>query len=197
VDQMLTLSVPALLAGDRDRLREIARIDDQVDILHHRIIEYLGRVTRRSLTEEQGLQLTHLMEVVNSLESIGDIVETDALKLAEECAAHDLVISDATKKVVSALHTTIAESVRQAMVAVANNDQRAALNVIEMKDEITRQVEAAAAHQTERLTVDLPNRSLTYSVEMELIEKLRRVYYFAKRIAKVVVPSELKEQQAA
>ena len=34
------------------------------------------------------------------------------------------------------------------------------------------------------LLADAPNRIATYSVEMEMIEKLKRIYYFAKRMAK-------------
>ena len=49
-------------------------------------------------------------------------------------------------------------------------------------------------HQAQRLVADEPNRLATYSVEMDLIEKLKRIYYFAKRIAKTVPPTVLAEQ---
>ena len=42
----------------------------------------------------------------------------------------------------------------------------------------------------QRLLADAPNRIATYSVEMEMIEKLKRIYYFAKRMAKSAVDDE-------
>jgi len=35
-----------------------------------------------------------------------------------------------------------------------------------------------------RLTADESKRLQTYSLEVEIIEKLKRIYYFTKRIAK-------------
>lgn len=197
VQEMVSRSMPAFLAGEREKLREIARIDDKVDILHQRIINYLGQVNKRTLTDRQSVQLTQLMEVVNNLESIGDIIETDTLKLSEECAEQNITISAETQAVLRELHGTISDSVSTALHAVTENDENAALKVIEMKGDVGREVEAATLHQIERLAVDLPNRSATYAVEMELIEKLKRIYYFAKRIAKGVIPVELVEQHAA
>ncbi len=43
-----------------------------------------------------------------------------------------------------------------------------------------------------------PNRIAAYSVEMEVIEKLKRIYYFAKRMAKTVdVDTGVTVEQAA
>jgi phosphate:Na+ symporter len=53
-----------------------------------------------------------------------------------------------------------------------------------MKNAVQTQVETAERHQAQRLLADAPNRIATYSVEMEMIEKLKRIYYFAKRMAK-------------
>ena len=44
----------------------------------------------------------------------------------------------------------------------------------------------AAAVTVRRLVADAPNRIAAYAVEMEAIEKLKRIYYFAKRVAKSV-----------
>ena len=50
--------------------------------------------------------------------------------------------------------------------------------------------------QAQRLVADAPNRIAAYSVEMDIIEKLKRVYYFAKRMAKTVLPAELEAEAA-
>ena len=107
-------------------------------------------------------------------------------------------ISEATQKVLVGLHSTIAGSVERALHSVARNDVEAAQDVIAMKGEIQTEVELAEQHQAQRLVADAPNRIAAYSVEMEVIEKLKRIYYFAKRMAKTVgVDTGVTVEQAA
>jgi len=186
VNQMLEKSMPAFLAGDIEQIKEISKIDDKVDILYAEIVAYLGKVSSKELTEHQANELSNLLSAVNDLESIGDIIETDTVDLAEQCHAESVIISEATKQVLGDLHATIAGSVERALYSVSKNDQDAAQNVISMKGAVQTQVESAERHQAQRLIVDAPNRIAAYSVEVEVIEKLKRIYYFAKRMAKSV-----------
>lgn len=64
------------------------------------------------------------------------------------------------------------------------------------KRRIQTEVEHAEQHQAQRLIADAPNRIAAYSLEMEVIEKLKRVYYFAKRMAKTVEVDAVAAQPA-
>jgi len=55
-----------------------------------------------------------------------------------------------------------------------------------MKDEINQLANSAAVHQAQRLVADEPNRISAYTTEIDIIEKQKRIYYFAKRMAKTV-----------
>ena len=65
-----------------------------------------------------------------------------------------------------------------------------------MKNTISRLAEKAQAHQAERLVAPEPGRLEAYTVEIDLIEKLKRIYYFAKRMAKDVIPEEMVDRAA-
>ena len=186
VNRMLLESIPALLSGKLEQIREISAIDDKVDILYAEIVAYLGKVGKKELTDSQAKQLSKLLAAVNDLENIGDLIETNALDLAEQCADQHLHMSDVTKKVLTDLHTSVAGSVEVALRAVIMNDAVAARVVIGMKRQIQEQVTSAELHEARRLVANAPNRVAVYSVEVELIEKLKRVYYFAKRMAKTI-----------
>ncbi len=187
VNEMLASSMPALLAGDRDRIREVSEIDEKVDALYTEIVAYMAKISRGSLTAHQAKEVSLLLSAVNDLESIGDLIETDAVDLAEQCFSEDIRISEATQDVLSNLHGTISRSVERALKSVANKDVDAANKVIGMKTAIQTQAMLAEQHQAQRLVVDAPNRIASYSVEMEVIEKLKRIYYFAKRMSKTVL----------
>ena len=191
VNEMLTESMPALLSGDRERIHEISAIDDKVDILYSEIVAYLAKISRKSLLETQAQELSNLLSAVNDLESIGDIIETDAVDLVEQCFANDVKISQATQQVLIDLHSSVSMTVQQALASVAKNDETEAENVISMKGIIQGQVNSAEQHEAQRLIASEPNRLAAYSVEMEVIEKLKRIYYFAKRMAKTIQSDSL------
>lgn len=197
VNQMLSESIPAFLAGDRDRIREIAETDEKVDFLYTEIVAYLGKVSRRQLMASQAQELSRLLSAVNDLESIGDIIETDAVDLAQQCVDQGVEISAPTRKVLGDLHKTIARSVERALESVSHNDDAEAQEVIAMKGRVQAQVAAAEQHQAQRLVADAPNRIAAYTVEMEVIERLKRIYYFAKRMAKSVAIEIHPEDESA
>jgi phosphate:Na+ symporter len=196
VKEMLQRSMPAILSGDQLSLKQIARIDDEVDVLHRAIIAYLGRISRKTLTEDQTQEFINLMAAVNDLENIGDIIETDLVHLGNQRIRQGVSISNATRQILTQLHEVVASTATLATTAVVEQDQDSASEVIGMKAEINRLMSSAALHQARRLVAEEPNRLSAYTVEMDIIEKLKRIYYFAKRMAKTVVPGEGAEEAA-
>jgi phosphate:Na+ symporter len=77
VNTMLKGIMPAIIKGDIKALEEIRKMDDTVDILHAGILDYLAKISRQPLLDEQTKELMQLMEAVSNLENIGDIVETN------------------------------------------------------------------------------------------------------------------------
>jgi len=67
-------------------------------------------------------------------------------------------------------------------------DFAVAHEVISVKEEIDQRIDSAATHQVKRLVADEPNRIPAYTIEIDIIEKQKRIYYFAKRMAKTVMP---------
>jgi len=193
---MLEQIMPAILSGDQGSLRAVAKIDDEVDILHGHIITYLGHISQGTLTEEQTQDFIHLMAAANDLENIGDVIETDLVHLGYERIEQGVSVSDATRKILDELHHVVSNAVDIARDAVMENDQIAAQEVIAMKGDINRFMESAAMHQARRLVAEEPNRLAAYTLEMDIIEKLKRIYYFSKRMAKAVMPEETQERAA-
>ena len=82
------------------------------------------------------------------------------------------------------------------MQAATQKSIEAAQVVIDMKGEVNRLADSAAMHQARRLVAEEPNRLPAYTVEMDILQNLKRIYYFAKRMARLVVPSETLRQTA-
>jgi phosphate:Na+ symporter len=190
VMEMLDKILPAILTGDRSSLKDVARIDDSVDILHGHVVTYLGHISQKSLTEEQMRDFVSLMSAVNDLENIGDIIETDLVHLGNQRLSEGVSISSSTREVLTSLFETVSRTVVLATRAVVEGDPETAHEVIGIKGEINRLMISASMHQAKRLVAEEPNRLAAYTIEMDIIEKLKRTYYFAKRMAKTLVPDE-------
>jgi len=165
-------------------------MDDGVDLLHGQIVIYLGKISRHSLTEDQTAEFLKLMETTNDLENFGDIIETNLVMLGSDRIDEQVSISEPTQEVIREFHGMVTKALAAAMQAATQKSEEAAMVVIEMKGEINRLADSASLHQARRLVAEEPNRLPAYTVEMDILQNLKRIYYFAKRMARLVIASE-------
>lgn len=178
----------AALRGTSGELDRLARRDDEVDALHAEIIAYLARINFESLSSELSEELNDLLTVANTLEQIGDTVEHNLVARGRKRLAGRVVVSDETLAVLAPLIEHVRQAVMTALVAVVTKSQQAAESVEAMRGEVERLADAAARHQTRRLVANAPNRVATYTIELDIIEILQRLYEAARRIARVQLP---------
>jgi phosphate:Na+ symporter len=189
VRDMLRDILPVTLGGDREDLKGFAAKDDEVDQLHGEIVTYLGRVSQETLTGGQTDELLKLMEATNDLENIGDIIETNLVSLGHSRLDDGVRVSAATAGVLDEFHLAVTRALDMALVAVSQKNEAAAAEVVEMKADINRLADSAALHEARRLVAHEPGRLAAYTFEVDVLESLKRVYYFTKRMARAALPS--------
>ena len=185
--KMVRQAIPTVFHGGQAELEALARMDDDVDGLHDSIISYLGQLSKERMLQSQTDQLAGYMAVSNYIESIADMVETNLVEAGSVRLQDSIVMSQATQEVLNVLHEKVVWSVEASLEALVNQDQDLAEDVMAAKLDINRLAGDASNHLANRLTADEPNRVELFNIETEIIEYLKRVYYFAKRIAKAVV----------
>ncbi|MGD8588385.1 MAG: Na/Pi cotransporter family protein [Chromatiales bacterium] len=182
----------AIEQQDRDRLDEVARRDDEVDILGARIISYLGQLRQAPLTEAESQEHQSLMTAIVNIESIADVIETDMIGLARTYIEGGFERgSEETREMVEGLWARVRESVELAVVAVGQSDQRVAQDVLLLKDDIRELAERLFERHARRLRADDPKYLERVRLLMTFIEQLRHIYTLAKRIAKTHLPEEV------
>jgi phosphate:Na+ symporter len=94
------------------------------------------------------------------------------------------------------LFEAVNQGMKDAMQALADEDIDLARQVVRQKPEIERLASAAAEHLSQRLMADEPNRVRAFQVETDIISQTKRMHYYARRIARVIVGEngELKER---
>ncbi|MGQ9658946.1 MAG: hypothetical protein ACUVQI_03705 [Thermochromatium sp.] len=127
-----------------------------------------------------------LFAAVNDLENIGDLIETNLVGLGHDRIDRHLSISAPTRALLLDFHRLVSHALGTALQAVAQNNTIAARAITTMKGDIGAIVNSAAAHEARRLVAEEPQRIPAYTLEIDIIDKLQRVYYFARRMAKTI-----------
>ncbi len=189
VRAMVTRVLPAVFRGEKEELMALRGMDEAVDLLHGSIITYLGQLSRRSLPEEDAGELVRLMEAANDLENIGDIIETNLVTLGLSRLEDGLRVSEATEEVLVGFQKTVQRSLELALQAVGQKNREAATAVVEMKEAVNSLSDSATLHVARRLVADEPRRLEAYALETDIFKNQKRIYYFAKRMARGVLRS--------
>jgi len=190
VDLMNSAMMQAVLTGNKEALQAVREMDEEVDVLYKHLVNYLAEVSKLQLNEYQTQKMMKLMAAVNDLEQIGDVIEISLVDLGEKRIKKGFKISEATQKVINTVHVVVSDALKAAVRAVVEEDNDFAARVISMKTDMNRLVEQAGMHQAKRLVSEDSGKFEAYSVEVDIIEKLKRIYYHAKRMAKTVVETE-------
>ncbi|HFD80202.1 MAG TPA: Na/Pi cotransporter family protein [Gammaproteobacteria bacterium] len=194
VKNMLARIKPGFLKKGRNHLEAIARMDDQVDILYAHIIEYLGNIHKQPLSEAESDEFLDLMSATDNLESIGDVIESDILKLGYRVQEEELPVSETMQAALNDMMSTTRQAVDKAILAVEKRDEHAARDVLSLKRVLDGKIHAVLEHQARKLAVTTGPRLELFRVEMELTENVKRIYTLAKRIARTALPKELQKE---
>jgi phosphate:Na+ symporter len=188
---MVQGSLSTVVNGSESELDALEQMDNEVDALHAAIVTYLGRLSQENLGERQTEQLHDYLSAANYFESIGDMIETNLVTAGRERLKVGLQVSAATQEIFESFHKKVCWSVERSIEALVANDRSMAEEVIVAKPEVSDLVDAAEEHLSRRLSAAEPHRLAAFRLESEIIEYLKRMYYFAKRVAKVVVKTDM------
>jgi phosphate:Na+ symporter len=194
VDVMNMAMLPAIMTGKKEDLISVREMDEEVDVLYKHIVNYLGQVSKLKLNDYQNQKMLRLMGAVNDLEHVGDIIEVNMVNIGQNRIEKGIKISQKTQQVIKTLHVVVSDALKAATRAIVEEDHGYAQRVIDMKTDMDLLVKQANKHQAERLVSEDSGKFEAYSLEVEIIEKLKRIYYHANHIAIAVVEMEAENE---
>ncbi len=184
---MITQILPAVFDGENEDILEVKAMDEGVDLLHGRIVTYLGRLSQENLSETVSQELLSIIEAANDLEAIGDIIEMNLVVQGLERLEEGVTVSQVTQGVLTDFQRMILRGFDLALQAVSQRSREADEAVVEMKGEVNQMAESASLHEVRRLVADEPQRLAAYTLEVDVLKNLKRIYYFSKRMARGVL----------
>jgi phosphate:Na+ symporter len=180
-------SLKTVIHGSPEELDALWEADSDIDALHGAIVEYLGALSQENRDERQSDQLHRYLSAANYFENIGDMVETSLVTAGRHRHREGLLIGEGTENMLTEFHREICAAVDRAIKGLVENDPAIAAEVTGAKTRIDELTDKAEIHLSKRLVAGEPNRLITFRLESEIIEYLKRMFYFAKHIAKLVI----------
>lgn len=168
---------------------------DDVEALDEAILAYARQILGRQISQRDAEETARLMGVSSHLQAAADLIGVNLITLAERWLELGLVASEGTRERFQALHGMVSEALEHAVRAVVDSDPDLAAQVIRMKPEVDALAVAAERRLLERLSSDDPHRVEIYRLESEIVDLLKRVYYYAKRAAKLAAENEPEPQE--
>jgi phosphate:Na+ symporter len=184
---MLDRLLPVVLEGEQPDLDRLSRRGDSVERLYQSIMDYLGKVSRAGLTRAQTHRLTTCTAIANHIQNVALTVESNFLDIATERLEKGVRASEATKAQLLPLSDLVRGAFFTAMDALEREDADRANRVAELGPAVDRLSADAKRHLLARLSAPEPNRTWTFRLESDIVENLKRLYYFSKRISLAVV----------
>ncbi|MDJ0892541.1 MAG: Na/Pi cotransporter family protein [Gammaproteobacteria bacterium] len=186
LEQMIRGIPEAVLDGDLDKTRALCRLDDRVDAIHEAITRYLSRVGSQNLSGPDADRVLAAVTASTELESMGDIVENNLAHLAEVRARDGIDLGQEARDALSGYLDNVLSAVRSAVIAFADDDRNAARRVMAMKDSIRRMDAECHASQVQAMQSQTGVENIAvYALQADIRENLKRIYYHAKRVAKL------------
>ncbi|TNG01531.1 MAG: Na/Pi cotransporter family protein, partial [Gammaproteobacteria bacterium] len=136
VGEMFSQLLVAALGRERDKLVEVRRMDDQVDVLEGEILRYLSAIRKHELTDDESRQLGLAMKATDLFESVGDVIETELVDISYKAIDEDIRSSDTIRHLFSKLGDKLSHAIESTVQAVRELDEKAAEEVITIKADI-------------------------------------------------------------
>ena len=182
---------PKLLrSGSEPDAAAVMQMFENVETLHDAVTNYLSAQLIGERVERDGVAAEQVLEIAHYVRSAAEIVAGNLVELIREAAERSAAPSAETAEVLRELHQRVADLFEEAVHAARDKDGASAQRVIGAKAEIDALIARAQQQLLAGLGAEAPARALLFRLESSAVEHLKRVYYFAKRIAKLVAPLE-------
>ena len=178
-------AVEPVLNGTVEDLHRLEEKDSAVDEIHIDLVSNISQVAAVDVTPDQSSRLSLYVAAANYLEGIGDVVETNLVQIGERRLETGVEFSEATQQLLRDLGEKVGWALETAAHALTTEDRAEAKSVVKAKAEVNRLSERIESQIANRLSAEDSHRVDVFRLEVEMIEALRRIYYFSKRIARL------------
>jgi phosphate:Na+ symporter len=157
--------------------------EEKINFLEHEVAEFLLKVGKQELSNNQTKQVHSYLSVVNNIERISDILYKEIHYLIEKQKETNCEFSEEGKTELIAYHTKVCKQISRLKMFFETKDYSKAETIIEKGEEYALLEDQITANHLNRMNGN-DKTVKTHRVHMELIDCFKRIELHLENIAR-------------
>ncbi len=175
IETMLIATMNAFDHNDLKELRDIGKLEKQVDVLQQEVKLYLSRLGRGGLNDEHGRRSIVIIDYAINLEHMGDIIEKSLTEQVRKKIDNGLKFSDEGYQELMTLFNLTIDNLRIAQTIFVTRDADLARHLMEVKVEVRHMEKSSSERHLERLRDGRADSLQTSSLHLDILRDLKRI----------------------
>lgn len=175
VEVMLAPVMDLYESLDKEKVRQLRRIEREVDRIHSEIKLYLARIPYGAADDDDARRGEELSRFAINLEYVGDIVAKSLFHLAEVRQEKNLSFSKEGWRELCDLHHRVMTNMQLALNVLVSMDRDSACQLLEEKDQMRQAERLSYARHLERLRSGAPDSIESSDIHLETVRALKSI----------------------
>ena len=180
----------ALRNDDIEMMRSLVREDDKIDFLETACLDYLSKIRQHHLTSAESITHQNLMVSTVALENLGDVIETDIVRLGVQAIQISHTRSEETRRLTNDLYLSVENCILLLGSVLSEQNQTAADKILHYEKKIKSIQQELMVRKASRLGTENEAALKTARIEVSFSDKLVRMYSLINRITSENVAAE-------
>jgi phosphate:Na+ symporter len=175
LETMLKRTAVILETGDEAPIEEIRTLEQSVDLTHEELQDYLVRLLRTPLRDDDHARVIELLLFATNLEHVGDIIDKGLVRAAQKKQRLEVDFSPDGWRDLRAYHARVLDQLRLALTVFVTRDADSARELVAEKDRLRALEAEATERHLERLREGTPASIETSGLHLDILRDLKRV----------------------
>jgi phosphate:Na+ symporter len=183
LQDMLDKTLDAVVKHDDKDIQDIVEKDHVLDNLFAAVKDYLIRLTREELSDNEAAQAMRIMNFATNLEHSGDVIESSLMDIAQKNSKRKDRFSEEGLKELTSIHKKVCKNLALAQSIFLSSDPELAKQLVGYKKGLREAENKSATNHIKRLQQGLPATVATSGIHMDVIRDLRRINTYVTSVA--------------
>ena len=157
-------------------------------VLREAVLAYLQHIGRSELSDTDADEHARLVVATGEIESMSATISRELAPLATAFSAAEIAPSKETTELLERLLAVVLDAAQSALRALVERNEQAAQAVVAKRIAISELRRICKNSRWRALAQDDPNRLAKHRAQLEMLDKLRRLYSVSEHMAISVLP---------
>lgn len=175
IEVMLRPVMDLYESGDKERIKHLRAMDQEVNAMHLQIKLYLSELSRGVMSADEASRSMELTNFVFNLEAAGDIISKSLLKLADDKRKQQLSFSPEGWRELTNMHDRVLANMQLALNVLVSGDHDSARQLVEEKELMGKMERQAHDSHIQRLQTGTSRSLATSDIHVETARALKQI----------------------